>query len=320
MTLALPLEDARRAPLRWRGVARALDRTTRLAARGSLPGSLLLVGEDGLGREAVAVELAAALICRRPDPPHDDCPECDRVRRGTHPDLELVGVEEKASTITIKQVRDVVEALPQHPFEGRGRVVLFASAHTPPLGAEAASALLKGLEEPPPHVTMILLAANPARVLPTIVSRAVQLRVPHPAADEALAHATEILGLDAERVTALAEAAGGRFPVALLQRGADTTAGLADLVAALEEALDGNAPALVRAATLIAAADGGVETAVAALIGSAAARAEDGERRLVAAEALFRAGRRCRALNLDPASAFAGALASVLAGEPAARA
>ncbi len=313
MTLALPLDHARLAPLRWHGVTRALTRTSRLAARGALPGSLMLVGDDGLGREAVAVELAAALICRRPDPPHATCPECERVRRGTHPDLAVIDVADGASTIAIKQVREVVESLPQHPFEGRGRAVVFASAHTPPLGAEAASALLKGLEEPPPHVTLILLAANPARVLPTIVSRSVQVRVPLPTAAEAAAHAAEVLGLGPGDIDALAAASGGRIPVALLQRGPEAAAALPDLAASLDQALGGDAPALVRAAGLIAAADGRVEAAVAVLTGAAAAGSGDGERRLRAAAALLRAERRRRALNLEGESAFAGALASVIA-------
>ncbi len=171
----------------WKGVRQLLDRCHRLSRSRSLPGTLMLTGEAGLGREALAVELSAALICREGRGPLCDCAGCSRVRRGTHPDLQLLDILPDSTEIKIDQARDLVETMSQLPYEGRQRVIIVVSAHTPPLNAFAASALLKALEEPPSHLTWLLLAGNPARALPTIVSRSVLLRVPPPGRQELVA-------------------------------------------------------------------------------------------------------------------------------------
>jgi hypothetical protein len=100
------------------------------------------------------------------------------VRAGLHPDLQVLSVGPGHQEIRLEDVQHLLEGFRQVPFEGKKRVYLLANAHTPPLNTFAASALLKTLEEPVPHAHWLLLAANPLRVLPTIVSRAVPMRLP----------------------------------------------------------------------------------------------------------------------------------------------
>ncbi|MFH1177361.1 MAG: hypothetical protein V1750_08130, partial [Acidobacteriota bacterium] len=138
----------------WAGVGRLLARCRELDAAGALPGTLLLTSAPGLGREAMAIELAAALICREPRAVCS-CTSCDRVRRGIHPDATILDVLPGNKEIKIdEQVRPLLQGIDQRPYEGRQRVLIVANAHTPPLNIYSASALLKTIEEPPAHLTV----------------------------------------------------------------------------------------------------------------------------------------------------------------------
>ncbi|MGQ9835569.1 MAG: hypothetical protein ACUVRQ_06270 [Thermoanaerobaculaceae bacterium] len=148
-------------------------------ARGAFPSTVALLGEPLCGREALAIALAAALICPL-GKVGCNCSQCARVRQGLHPDFHVLRVGVGHREIRMEDVTEVLAGFRQVPFEGRKRVYLLTNAHTPPLNVYAASALLKTLEEPVAHAHWLLLAANPLRVLPTIISRAVQLRIPPP--------------------------------------------------------------------------------------------------------------------------------------------
>jgi DNA polymerase-3 subunit delta' len=95
------------------------------------------------------------------------CADCTRVGSGNHPDyLELTP---DGATIKIESIRRISSNFAFRAFEGGNRlaVILTADRMTP----EAQNALLKTLEEPPSDSTFILVTANPAQLLPTIVSR-----------------------------------------------------------------------------------------------------------------------------------------------------
>ncbi len=308
-TSQLPWPEGFLAPVRWRGVQHLLARCLDLDRQGALPGTMMLLGSAGLGREALAVELAAALTCRNGEPHGGPCPSCERVRRGVHPDVEVIDVAPDKEEITIQQARQVVGNVTQHPFEGRRRVYILASCHTPPLNAEASSALLKTLEEPPPQAVFLLLAGNPARVLPTIVSRAVQLRLPPPDRDELLAALAQAHSCSTERAAAVLAAADFDADLALAggEELSSASAGLGGLISA---ALGGDGLAILRAGSTIRHTPGGVAMAGAALLRLAAgAEAEAAEELLEAAAALLTAESRRAALHLDAESVYAGTLA-----------
>ena len=312
MTDQLPWPDALLAAADWPAVRLLVTRCLDLEGRGALPGTLMLVGKAGAGREAAAVELAAALVCRSGEGVGCACASCQRVRRGIHPDVETVDVLPEKKLIVIEQAREVVDNLAQHPYEGRRRVFILTSCHTPPLGADAASALLKTLEEPPGHVTFILLASNPARVLPTIVSRAVQIRVPPPTDEQAIGMLERIHGCDLQRATTILDAAGGDASLAL-EAGEEAQIGeTIDVRQALAAATAGDAIAILRVANAFASSSVGVGLAVSSILRlAAAAPAEQAEALLAAARTLLIADDRHATLNLDLEGLIVGGLAGL---------
>ncbi len=168
---------------RWRPLVEpAVARIARARDQDRIPQAILMVGPPGLGRELAAVEAAVMLTC--PDAPHPwaggGC--SDRVRRGVHPDVAAVLPQPPSLQIKIEQVRAIVDTVAGRPYEGLRRVWIFDGVEAGRLGAEAANAFLKTLEEPPEHARFLLLAANPAAVLPTIRSRCQMLSLPGPPA------------------------------------------------------------------------------------------------------------------------------------------
>lgn len=156
----------------------ALEKLLLARDRDRLPHAVLLVGPAGLGRELAAVEAAVLLVCAEADGPWRNGTCADRIRRGAHPDVQAVLPTGAKQIITIAQVREVVKSAAGRPYEGERRVWVFNGVKAGRFGAEAANAFLKTLEEPPAHVVFILLADNPAAVLPTIRSRCQQLALP----------------------------------------------------------------------------------------------------------------------------------------------
>ncbi|MBI4914403.1 MAG: hypothetical protein HY825_01020 [Acidobacteria bacterium] len=310
MTSMLPWPKEYLAGAGWINTRRLLDRLTDAARRGALPGTILLLGEGGMGREAVAVELAAALVCRsaatRPCP----CQTCERVRRAVHPDVTIVDVLPGKSEISIAQARDVATTVALLPFESARRVIVLTSAETPPLSAEAASALLKTLEEPPAHVTLVLLAANPARVLPTIVSRSVALRVPGPQPDELARLAAEVNEISLEQARMLLE--GGLDVVSGGTEAADRRQVVNQLI---RQMLTGDVLAVLRLGALSRQAPDAAAMALGELLDIAREGAhEHAEAALDAATQLIHAVRRHAILRTELEGTLVGALAPLLTG------
>jgi len=315
VTSLLPWPDEVLAPRTWVGVRRLLARCLELHEVGALPATLMLLSRAGLGREAVAIELAAALVCPLAGKIGCECAACARVRRGMHPDVEIFAVESGSKEIKIKQVREeIVERLPQVPYEGRRRVIVLASAHTPPLNVHAASALLKSLEEPPSHATLLLLAANPARVLPTVVSRVVSLRVPPPTADELRSYVGALFGLAQDDAATLLAAMDEEPALLTHPAGRALPELVASLTDLLQAAIAGDGLALVRASGLLGRDDAGESVAIVALLRAAARLpSADAERALAAAAALLAAAHKAEVLHLDVESSIVAALAPLAA-------
>jgi hypothetical protein len=159
-------------------VAPALERFMSARDRDRLPHAVLLVGPAGLGRELAAVEAAVLLTCGEMSASSGSGGCAERVREGVHPDVMAVLPRGAKQIITIAQIREIVESAASRPYEGERRVWILDGVEAGHLGAAAANAFLKVLEEPPEHVVFILLAANPMAVLPTILSRCQQLALP----------------------------------------------------------------------------------------------------------------------------------------------
>ena len=287
-----------------------------LARSDRVPGSLMLVGERGMGREGLAVELAAQLTCRTDASPGCGCNSCDRVRRGIHPDVVVLSPASKGQVIGIDPVRDeLVERLDLLPFEGARRVFVLASLQTPPLTGEAASALLKAFEEPPAHVTIVGLAANQSRVLSTITSRAVQVRVPTPTGEELTAMVQAChRKLSREKAAAVVTDCGDDPAASLEENAATRGERLAALDGLFGELLDGDGTAGSEIAAMVGAGEDVLWLAVSALVTRAAGISdpEHQEFLLESGAALLAGERKRAALNLDPEGTLLGAIAPLL--------
>jgi DNA polymerase-3 subunit delta' len=110
----------------------------------------------------------------RPEPrPCRACRACRKLERGVHPDVRLIARDPERRDITIDQVRALEEEIAMAPYEAPHKLFCLAGADT--LNDAAASALLKTLEEPPPHATLVLAVADPANLPITIRSRCQQM-------------------------------------------------------------------------------------------------------------------------------------------------
>ncbi len=101
------------------------------------------------------------------------CPACQRILRGVHPDVLIIGPDDKGN-IKVEQVRDIIDRAAYRPFEGKRRVVVIDDADT--LMPQAQNALLKTLEEPPNASSFLLVTSRPDAMLITVRSRCPLLR------------------------------------------------------------------------------------------------------------------------------------------------
>ena len=168
-----------------------------LAGRASWPHALLISGPRGIGKHALALHLAQALLCETPHAdgsPCGQCPGCRYAIAGQHPDLmrlelttfdESTGEWETVDTIAVDRVRALIDFVLLSSHRQRAKVAVIAPAER--MHVSAANALLKTLEEPPPGTFVILVSDQPGRLPATIVSRCRMLPVPLPPESAALA-------------------------------------------------------------------------------------------------------------------------------------
>ena len=142
--------------------------------KGRLSHFYLISGPEGSGRHTLADLLAQALMCEEPDGPCGHCRACRKIREHIHPDYILAD-DPSSRTVKVGFVRDIRSDVFIRPNEGIKKIYLFPRAQD--MGLEAQNALLKVLEEPPAYGVFLLLTDNPEKLLPTIRSRCVELKM-----------------------------------------------------------------------------------------------------------------------------------------------
>src|SRR5438128_523591 len=135
---------------------------------GRVAHAFLFTGPRGVGKTTTARLLAKALNCDAGpiSEPCNTCSNCHEIAEGNAFDvLEIDG----ASHTQVDKMRDLMETVAHRPIKSRFKIYIIDEVHM--LSQHSFNALLKTLEEPPPHVKFIFATTDPHKVLPTVVSR-----------------------------------------------------------------------------------------------------------------------------------------------------
>ena len=143
---------------------------------GKVSHAYILNGEKSSGKEFIAKVFAMALQCEKGGvEPCQECRSCRQALSGNQPDI-IRGIHEKPDTISVDDIREQVNSdVGVKPYSSARKVYIINEAEK--MTAQAQNALLKTLEEPPEYAVLLLLTANVDALLPTILSRCVQLNM-----------------------------------------------------------------------------------------------------------------------------------------------
>ena len=213
-------------------------------ARGRLHHAWLLTGPEGVGKATFAYRAARRLLGAPEDPAYGvlgsspDHPVSRQIIAHAHPDLfviERIGEDGKVrKVIPVEETRRISEFFSKSPASAPHRVAIVDAADD--LNPFGANAILKTLEEPPPHGILLIVSHAPGRLLPTIRSRCRRLAFAPLPLEEAAAFVREREDVSVEDSLRLAKMAGGAPGRAWALAGANAIA-MDDAARALIEGL-----------------------------------------------------------------------------------
>ena len=193
----------------------AVDFLQKSIANGRLRHAYLITGPPQVGKMTLALALAMTLNCTAEPPEARPCGEsrsCRKTRSGNHPDILYAEHDENTGALRIETIRNMNRLIMLKPFEARYRIAIFEDFQM--ARADGQDALLKTLEEPPPHAILLVLARTTENIMPTIVSRCQQIPL-RPIPMQAVRQALLNVGADEAQAELLARLSGGRLGWAL---------------------------------------------------------------------------------------------------------
>ena len=171
---------------------------------GRLARSLLLLGEKGVGKRTLAHYIAMQILCEEQSgTPCGVCKSCKMLSHDAHPDVITVTPSGKSDNYVVKDLRPIVAESGVSANEGGFKIYIIPNIDKAQVAAQ--NILLKIFEEPPEHIVFIMTADSYENVLPTILSRAVQISVPVPSVEGCIEALTcKCIPLDeAEKATSI---------------------------------------------------------------------------------------------------------------------
>ena len=184
---------------------------------GRLHHAYLFTGTRGVGKTTVARILAKCLNCDTgvTATPCGECGACAEIAEGRSVDLIEV---DAASKTKVEDTRELLENVQYTPTHARYKIYLIDEVHM--LSNHSFNALLKTLEEPPPHAMFLLATTDPQKLPATVLSRCLQFNLKNMQPEQIVMHLEHILGAesvsaDAEALALIARAAEGSMRDAL---------------------------------------------------------------------------------------------------------
>lgn len=184
----------------------------------------LFTGTRGVGKTTVARIIAKCLNCETglTDKPCEQCSACVEINSGRF--IDLIEVD-AASRTKVEDTREMLDNVQYAPSKGRYKVYLIDEVHM--LSGHSFNALLKTLEEPPPHVKFLLATTDPQKLPATVLSRCLQFHLKNLTIEQISQHLTYVL----QQENISAEAA------ALLQLGRAADGSMRDALSLLDQAI-----------------------------------------------------------------------------------
>jgi len=198
-----------------KGQGRAVGFLKTAIEKDTLAQGYIFLGARGTGKFTTALSFAKALNCAaRGKEACGECGPCRKIESCNHPDLVIVRPSDKgAREIEIDMIRDMRYLVSLKPYEFRTKVCIIDESDR--MSPQAANALLKTLEEPPPGSVLVLIVENLSKLLPTIASRCQVIKF-FPLMPDALEETLkEEYGVDMMKARYLSRLASGRLGEAL---------------------------------------------------------------------------------------------------------
>ncbi len=151
----------------------------------------LLTGTRGVGKTTLARLIAKCLNCEQgvSAKPCAECATCREIAEGRFVDLLEV---DAASRTRVEDTRELLENVQYAPARGRFKIYLIDEVHM--LSTHSFNALLKTLEEPPPHVKFLLATTDPQRLPATVLSRCLQFHLKNLGPEQIAGYLAHVLG------------------------------------------------------------------------------------------------------------------------------